>query len=150
MFRRDTSEPDTEPTPPPTTNKAQATSTPATPTTPAVRTTASPTATARLGPSLRFKGEVHGDEDLLIEGKLEGEVRLSGQRVTIAPQARIEGDVHAETIDVRGEVKGNLFGKSEVIVEPEAKVDGNLTSPRVNLQEGCRFQGSIDMSGTKP
>lgn len=104
---------------------------------------------SRIGSGLVFKGEVNGDEDLLIEGRLEGQVRLETRHVTIGKSGRVQGDVHAKAITVVGEVHGNLFSDSEVLVESEALIEGNLHSPRVNLKDGCRFQGSIDMSSGK-
>lgn len=106
-------------------------------------------APSRIGSGLVFKGEVKGDEDLLIEGRLEGQVRLESRHVTVGKSGRVQGDVHAKAITVVGEVYGNLFSDSEVLVESEALIEGNLHSPRVNLKDGCRFQGSIDMSGGK-
>jgi cytoskeletal protein CcmA (bactofilin family) len=110
------------------------------------RKTPSSGSPSRIGSGLLFKGEIKGEEDLLIEGRLEGQVHLETRSVTVGKGGQVTGDVYAKAITVIGEVHGNLYSDSEVLVESDATIEGNLHSPRVNLKDGCRFQGSIDMS----
>jgi cytoskeletal protein CcmA (bactofilin family) len=100
---------------------------------------------ARLGPSLVIKGTLTGEEDLLFEGRLDGEIRLGTNRVTIGENGRIKADVFSKSIYVEGEVQGNLFGEDEVVIRRSGKVRGNVTAPRVTLENGSKFKGSIDM-----
>lgn len=104
-----------------------------------------PTRTARLGPSIRIKGTLTGEEDLLIEGSVEGEVTLGRNKVTIGESGRVQADIRGSSICVEGEVKGNLFGEEQVIIRRSGKVRGNVTAPRVNLENGAKFKGAIDM-----
>ncbi len=103
------------------------------------------TGTATIGPSITIKGDVHGEEDLMIEGRIEGEIRLQDYSVTVGRRGRVHADVHAKSIRVEGEVKGNLWGQEEVIIRQTGKVEGNLTAPRVTLEDGSSFRGAIDM-----
>ncbi len=100
---------------------------------------------ASLGPSISIKGTLTGEEDLVIEGRLEGEVALHNQSVTIGRSGRVRADVHGSSICVEGEVHGNLFGEKQVIIRQSGKVRGNVTAPRVNLENGAKFKGAIDM-----
>ncbi len=100
---------------------------------------------ARLGPSLVVKGTLAGEEDLLVEGRLDGEISLRKNRVTIGEHGRIKADVYSKSICVEGEVNGNLFGEDEVVIRRSGKVRGNVTAPRVTLENGAKFKGSIDM-----
>lgn len=106
-----------------------------------------PTGASRLGKSLHLEGTVSGSEDLLIEGSLDGEVRLEGCGVTIGQSGRLEADVHGRKIVVEGQVEGNLTGREEVVIRRSGKVLGNVKAPRVTLENGSRFRGSIDMQG---
>lgn len=100
---------------------------------------------AIIGPSIQIKGDVSGKEDLLIEGHVEGEVSLKQHNVTIGRSGKANADVYGKSIRVEGEVHGNLFGSESVVIQATGKVAGNITAPRVSLENGSTFKGSIDM-----
>ena len=100
---------------------------------------------ATIGSSITIKGELTGDEDLLIHGRVEGRVDLKKNNVTVGKSGRIKADIFGEIISVEGEVEGNLFGGEQVVVRQSGVVRGNITAPRVSLEDGSKFKGSIDM-----
>jgi cytoskeletal protein CcmA (bactofilin family) len=100
---------------------------------------------ATIGPSIAIKGDVTGEEDLIIEGRIEGKILLKQNSVTIGRNGRVKANVYANSITVEGEVEGDLIGKDEVVIRQSGKVKGNVAAPRVVLDSGARFQGSIDM-----
>lgn len=100
---------------------------------------------ARLGPSLVIKGTLSGEEDLLVEGRVDGEISLRQNRVTVGENGRVKADIFSKSICVEGEVQGNLFGEDEVVIRRSGKVRGNVTAPRVTLENGAKFKGAIDM-----
>ncbi len=114
------------------------------PTTPMARPQA-PSQASVIGPSIRIKGDLTGKEDLVIQGQLEGEVQLKANNVTVGKEGRIRADIYGRTVHVEGEVKGHLFGEQEVVIRSSGKVQGNIVSPRVVLENGSNFKGSIDM-----
>ena len=97
-----------------------------------------------LGPTLKFKGDLIADEDLLIQGQVEGSIRHSSS-LTIGEGGHVKADVSAEYIAVEGRVEGDLKGSKCVKVRVSAKIDGNIVSPSVSLVEGATFNGQIDM-----
>ncbi|MCB0328699.1 MAG: polymer-forming cytoskeletal protein [Bdellovibrionales bacterium] len=99
---------------------------------------------ATIGSSIVIKGEISGSEDLVIEGTLEGSVNLGENTVTVGGTAKVAANITARKIRVQGEVCGDLFGKEVVFVESTGKVLGNITSPRLSLEEGARLKGAID------
>lgn len=101
---------------------------------------------ASLGPSLVIRGTLSGQEDLLIEGQVEGEISLRKHSVTVGPKGRVKADIFSKSICVEGEVHGNLFGEDQVTIRQSGKVRGNVTSPRVSLEDGSKFKGAIDMN----
>lgn len=103
---------------------------------------------ALIGPSLVFRGDISGDEDLVIQGQLEGKVVLRNNHVTVGRNGRIRADVLGKTICVEGTVQGNLVAEEKIVVRQTGEVKGNLQAPRVNLEDGARFKGSIDMDGS--
>ena len=100
---------------------------------------------ATIGPSIAIKGDVTGEEDLIVEGRVEGKILLKANSVTIGRNGRVKANVYANSITVEGEVEGDLIGKDEVVIRQSGKVKGNVAAPRVVLDSGARFQGSIDM-----
>jgi cytoskeletal protein CcmA (bactofilin family) len=100
---------------------------------------------AVIGRSITVKGDITGDEDLVIQGSVEGSVKLGEHHVTISAEGRIKADIHGRTITVQGQVEGDLFGEEQVILSPSCRVRGNITAPRVALEDGANFRGTIDM-----
>jgi cytoskeletal protein CcmA (bactofilin family) len=101
---------------------------------------------AVIGATVVIKGDLAGEEDLLIEGRLEGKVESRRHRVTIGRNGRIKGDIYAKIITIEGTVEGNLYGEEQLVVRQSGNVRGNIVAPRVALEDGSNFKGSIDMS----
>jgi len=100
--------------------------------------------TSVLGPTLTFKGgELSVDEDLIIEGTVEGKIAHQNHHLTIGKNGRVKADVRARLITVYGTIEGNLHGDEGVQIMASARVMGNVVSPRVSLETGARFEGSI-------
>lgn len=100
---------------------------------------------AVIGPSISIRGDVTGEEDLLIQGKVDGKVDLQQNNVTIGEHGTVKADLFGRNLTVEGKVEGNLFGEERVVVRSSGQVIGNITSPRVHLEDGATFKGSIDM-----
>ncbi len=101
---------------------------------------------ATIGPSITIKGEVSGDEDLMIQGKVDGTVTLHQHNVTIGQEGRVKADVAGKIVVVEGEVEGDLRGAEQVVLRRSARVKGNISAPRVSLEDGAGFRGGIDMN----
>ena len=98
-----------------------------------------------IGPSIKIKGEISGDEDLLIEGQVEGTINLKAHEVVVGESGQVSADILAKTIKVDGKVKGDITGTENVVISKLGSVRGNITAPRVLLEDGAMFKGSIDM-----
>jgi cytoskeletal protein CcmA (bactofilin family) len=101
---------------------------------------------AIIGATISIKGDLLGEEDLLIEGRLEGKIESRRHSVTIGKNGRIKGDIYARVVTVEGTVEGNLYGEEQMTVRQSGTVRGNIVAPRVALEDGSNFKGSIDMS----
>src|SRR6266849_4416840 len=108
-------------------------------------------ATARLGASLHVKGEISGNEDLLIDGSVEGLVQLDERKLTVGATAKVTADIIAREVVVYGTVKGNLRAKDRIEIKKDGSVNGDLTTSRIMIEDGAYFKGSIeiDKSGEK-
>jgi len=123
------------PTPAPTTSAS--TSAPEPPRRPSERAT--------IGPSIFIKGDLTGDEDLVIEGRVEGKVDLKQNNVTVGKNGKVKADVFGRVVTIEGEVDGNVFAQEQAVLRQSGAIRGNITAPRVVLEDGSRFKGTIDM-----
>jgi cytoskeletal protein CcmA (bactofilin family) len=100
---------------------------------------------ATIGASILIKGDLSGDEDLVIEGRVEGKVDLKQNNVTVGRNGRVRADIFGRVVIIEGEVDGNVFAQEQAILRQAGAIRGNITAPRVILEDGSRFKGSIDM-----
>lgn len=121
-----------------------------TPSTPVSNSTSNVTSSSRMptaviGPKITFKGELSGEEDLLIQGRIEGTVDLKGNHLTVGEQGVVKANMMAKTITIEGTVEGDLIGQERIEIKSSSNVKGNLVAARVTLEDGAKFRGSIDM-----
>jgi cytoskeletal protein CcmA (bactofilin family) len=100
--------------------------------------------TAFFGAKLSIKGKVTGSGNLIVMGKLEGEVDLAGELVVAAP-ALLSGEIKAVTLAVSGTVTGTLTAGEKIHLEKSAVVSGRMTTPRLSVVDGATFNGEIEM-----
>ena len=97
---------------------------------------------SRLGTGLLVKGEILGNEDLLIDGSVEGVVQLDEQKLMIGPTAKVQADIMAGQVIVRGNLKGSARAKGRIEIRNDGSVTGNLTTPQVFI-ESLKPLGSL-------
>jgi cytoskeletal protein CcmA (bactofilin family) len=97
-----------------------------------------------LGPTLRFRGELSAQEDLIIQGSVEGSITHT-QSLTVGTDGSMKGDIRARVIVIDGKVEGDMYATESVNIRATAKVKGNVFAPRVGITEGAFFQGQIEM-----
>lgn len=98
-----------------------------------------------IGPSIIIKGEVSGEEDLLIQGKVEGTIHMANNEVSVGESGQVSADIKARVARVDGEVNGDITANEKVVISKSGNVRGNIVAPRVTLEDGAIFKGSIDM-----
>ncbi len=101
--------------------------------------------TATIGASVHIKGEVQGEENLVIEGHVDGVVNLKSHTLTIGNNGKVKAEIFAHVVQINGEVNGDVVASEQINISQSARVEGNLLAPRISLQDGARFRGSIDM-----
>ena len=98
-----------------------------------------------IGRSISIKGEISGEEDLIIQGRVEGKIDLKKNNITVDKSGSIKGDIYGKSITIEGEVEGNLFGEKRIVLQPSGVVRGDMRAPAIHLEEGAKFKGNIDM-----
>ena len=102
-----------------------------------------------IGSKVKVTGDIESAEDLLIEGEVNGTVTLAENELVIGNSGRVSADIEAKTVRIEGEVQGDITGRERVVITASGNVQGNVSAPRVMLEDGGRFKGSIDMGGSK-
>ena len=98
-----------------------------------------------IGKSVFIKGELTGDEDLTIEGRIEGRIELKAHNLVIGPNGKIKAEINAKNVTIIGNVVGNVCAEELVEVKSSGSVVGNITSSRVSVLDGAHVKGRIDL-----
>jgi cytoskeletal protein CcmA (bactofilin family) len=101
--------------------------------------------TSYLGPGLRIKGEITGNEDLKLDSKVEGLVSIGGFRLTVGPSAQLSADVIAREAVIFGEVTGDISACDKIELMKSASIVGDLTTGKIMVEEGAYFKGSVEV-----
>jgi cytoskeletal protein CcmA (bactofilin family) len=103
-------------------------------------------APARIGKTVVIRGEVKGNEDLVVDGRVEGTISLSESRLTIGPNADVVADLSAKDILVMGRVQGNLVASGRVELRSGCQVGGDIRALRLAVEDNAAFQGKVDLT----
>lgn len=94
---------------------------------------------------LRIVGEIKGREDLFIAGEVSGSVFLPECGIHVGPNADVNANMTARVIDIEGTVTGDLVASERIAVRSSSTVTGDIVAPQIQIDEGCRFKGSVQM-----
>jgi cytoskeletal protein CcmA (bactofilin family) len=100
---------------------------------------------ATIGASVVIKGEISGSEPLYIDGRVEGSIHVSGQRVTIGRSGTVTANIDAKEVVIMGSVKGNIQCTDRLDIRAEGSLTGDVTAPRVSVEDGAMLKGSVDV-----
>jgi len=98
-----------------------------------------------VGAGLRIKGEILADEDVLVEGLVEGNLQLRNGVLTVRPDGKIQANIAAQAVVVYGDVKGNIAARDRIEIKKDGSVTGDLTTDRIIIDDGATFKGAIEI-----
>ncbi len=98
---------------------------------------------ARLGPSLFLKGELSGEEDVVIEGQYKGKIDLANHNILVGRGAKVEADIRVKNITINGTVEGNIDASGKIFISKEGQMKGDLKAPKISIMEGAKFKGGM-------
>ena len=101
-----------------------------------------------IGSGVKVKGEISGKDDLIVHGQVEGIIDFKKGQVIVSKTGNVNADIYGKIITIEGEVKGSLFGKEKIVLQPSGVVRGNMTAPRVKVEDGAKFKGNVDTEST--
>ena len=101
--------------------------------------------TTFVGKLLVVKGELSGNEALVVDGEVEGSITLHGQRLTVRPNGRIRGNIEARHVILQGRVEGDIQASDRVELFRSASLTGDISTARISIEEGAFFKGKLDI-----
>ena len=104
---------------------------------------------AVIGRSVQIKGEVSGEEDILVEGSVEGRIVLQNHHLTIGPSGRLQAEVDAKVITIEGEVAGDVMAAEKVILTKQGSLTGDIKATRLSVEDGPFLKGTVELAPQK-
>ncbi|MGH9687855.1 MAG: bactofilin family protein [Candidatus Acidiferrales bacterium] len=104
---------------------------------------------SRISAGIKIRGEISGDSDLYLDGEASGKIRVTGARVTVGPQGKVQADIEAREIVINGNVQGNLKADATLRLGSSSRVQGALTAPSIGIDDGARFRGKVEVTRSK-
>ena len=104
-----------------------------------------PRNTATIGKAVRIVGQIYTKEDLYVDGDIEGTIESTDNKVTIGPNGRVQAGIKAREVVLLGQVKGNVEAADKVDLRKDARLEGDIVSSRISIEDGALFKGSIDI-----
>jgi cytoskeletal protein CcmA (bactofilin family) len=101
---------------------------------------------ANIGKSITIKGDLNGNEDLVIEGNVEGKVELPDNQLTVGANGAVKAEISAKSVVVVGRVTGNVRGTDRIEIQATGVVQGDVSAPKLVVAEGAVLNGSIQMT----
>lgn len=96
-----------------------------------------------IGNAITVDGEITGEEPLIVQGTVKGRVILD--HVVVEAEGIVEADLEVRQVEISGQLTGNVSAQDRVEIRPEGRVTGDIRAPRIQIAEGARFKGHIDM-----
>src|SRR5215470_18470072 len=104
----------------------------------------SPHAAACVSHGIRIKGELHGTEDLFVDGNVDGKITLGNATLTVGPNATVKAEISARDLVVRGRVEGKLTANEKIHIWNTARVAGDMKAVRISIEEGAELHGKLE------
>ncbi len=109
-----------------------------------------PRNTATIGKAVKIVGQIFTKEDLYVDGDVEGTIESQDNKVTIGPNGRVQAGIKAREVVILGQVKGNVEAADKVDIRKDARLEGDIVSARISIEDGALFKGSIDIRKADP
>jgi cytoskeletal protein CcmA (bactofilin family) len=106
-------------------------------------------APCNIGPRIAIRGNITGEEDLIIEGRVEGSIALNGH-LGVAQAAVIEADLEVDSVDIHGQIDGDIIAVTTITLHEGSRVVGNLRAPSIVINDGAQFKGTVEMDVPLP
>jgi cytoskeletal protein CcmA (bactofilin family) len=98
-----------------------------------------------IGEGITIEGSIYGEENLLIEGAMKGNIEMGKHNFSIGPKGRVDGDIHAQDVSINGQFKGTVEALGKVAVSKEADFNGEIKAKSFSVEDGAYFKGVVEL-----
>ena len=98
-----------------------------------------------IGEKISIEGNIRGDEHLVIEGSMKGNVEMEKHNFTVGSKGRVEGEINAQNVKISGQFIGNIKTQGKVEITKEADFMGDIRAKSIAVEDGAYFKGSIEL-----
>ncbi|MGD9228340.1 MAG: polymer-forming cytoskeletal protein [Desulfobacterales bacterium] len=98
-----------------------------------------------IGEKISIEGNIHGDEHLIIEGSMKGNIEMDKHNFSVGSRGRVEGEINAQSVRISGQMIGNIKTKGKVEITKEADFMGDIRAKSISVEDGAYFKGSIEL-----
>jgi cytoskeletal protein CcmA (bactofilin family) len=105
-------------------------------------------AVTRIGNTVVITGEMIADEDVVIDGTVNGQISVPQRLLTVGPAGRVKASILAKALTIMGRITGTVKAAERVDIERMAVIDAELASPIVTMADGAVFNGTIETRAT--
>ncbi len=109
-----------------------------------------PRGAASIGKAVKVNGQIYSQEDLYVDGEVEGALELVEHKVTVGPNGRVRAGIKARDVVVLGNIQGNVEASDKIEIRKDAKLVGDIRTARIIIEDGAYFKGSIDIVKPEP
>jgi cytoskeletal protein CcmA (bactofilin family) len=100
---------------------------------------------AQIGQGMTVKGDISSQEDLYVDGEVEGSIEVAGHVLTIGPAGKVEARIRARNVIIAGTVTGNVEALQKIVIRKDANLTGDIKTAGISIEDGAYFKGSIDI-----
>jgi cytoskeletal protein CcmA (bactofilin family) len=98
-----------------------------------------------IGERITIEGSIRGEENLVIEGAMKGNIEMGKHNFSIGPRGRVDGDIHAQDVSINGQFKGTVEASGKVAVTKEADFNGEIKAKSFSVEDGAYFKGVVEL-----
>jgi cytoskeletal protein CcmA (bactofilin family) len=100
---------------------------------------------ASIGKAVRVVGDIYSEEDLFIDGEVQGLLNVNSARLTIGPNGKATSDIKAREVVIQGKVQGNVEAQQKLTIRKDGSLVGNIRTTGIIIEDDAYFKGSIDI-----
>jgi cytoskeletal protein CcmA (bactofilin family) len=98
-----------------------------------------------IGKAVKIIGDIHSNEDLYIDGEVQGTLDVANSRLTIGPNGKAKSNVRAREVIIQGQVQGNVEASQKITIRKEGSLVGDIKTTGIIIEDDAYFKGSIDI-----
>ncbi len=103
-----------------------------------------------IGKDISIEGDIRGNEHLVIDGSVKGNIEMAAHNFTLGPDGKVEGEIHAQNISISGRMKGNIKTPGKIEITKEADFRGDICAKSIAVENGAFFKGSVELINEPP